>query len=200
MTTALSFTGIFQDQKAVIVLAVIGILLMSHGFYELFFKPKVFLKSLLKKWLFNRNWKIIPEITRIKYPEYVFNIAVENAQNYRLAITKSKINSGVLLFHTTIPEDVDRDSRLSLFTSQQQDHLLEDIRLFLAGKDMPFGGIKWPLNEVYIEAVLPIDSHVSEQLVDDKCKQVVFAIVGINTLIRKALASSTPDKGDSLSK
>ncbi len=61
MITALSFTSIYQDKYAIIILLIIGILLIFHGFYELCFKPKIFLKYLLKKWLLNRHsnlWQV----------------------------------------------------------------------------------------------------------------------------------------------
>ena len=199
MTAALSGFGVFQNYYANIVLLALGIFLIAHGIFKLYFKPQVLLKSLIKKWLLKRRWEIVPGLKEKTYKtDYYFVMAVENREQYRVSISRSKRNKGVLVFHSTIQTDKNRDSQFKQFSLTTQNQLVEDIRLFLATKDIPFEGIEWPLDRILIETVLPIDSHISEQRIDDKTKELVFTVVGINAIISKYLGLLNSDRGSSL--
>jgi len=185
---ALSGLGIFQNVYANYAILAVGIILILHGCFDLSVRPKLLLKFMVKRWLSHRQWEILKKIDQYKYPEYIFVVAVEDRSHYRVGITRSKKHSGVLVFHSVVQKEKDWDQQFPKLTEQQKDHLIEEIRVFLASKDMPFEGAMWPLDKLLIERILTIDSHISEDAVDTKAKEVVFAVVGIKSLIRQALS------------
>lgn len=185
---ALSGFGIFQNVYSNYAILAIGIFLILHGCFELFVRPKLLLKFMVEKWLSHRQWEILRKMDQYKYPEYFFVVAVEDRSHYRVGITRSKKHSGVLVFHSVVQKEKGWDQLFPKLTEPQKDHLLEEIRVFLASKDMPFEGVLWPLDKLLLEQILTIDSHISEDAVDRKAREVVFAVVGIKSLIRQALS------------
>ncbi len=194
IVSALGGFEILESSQVNWALIVIGVILILHGIFGLWIKPRFLLKRVIKGWLVKRRWSIYT-LEREDYKKYHFVFIAENAQNYRVSISRSKENKDVLVFHMTLPSDLVKDINVSLITNQQQEQLIEELRLFLATKNIPFEGIKWPLDEkVIIERILPINSGLSKHNVDDMAKELVFASLRVNTIIRKFLALSTPDK------
>jgi hypothetical protein len=195
MLTALSFWVINQNIIA-IILFIIGAILILHGIWDRYFKPKIFLKQLIERALLKRSWVIL-SIDKKKYEQthhFVITAQRKRKRGQRVTISRSKEHGDFLMFYSRITTDGQQDSQFAQFTQSQKDQLLGNIRLFLASKNAPFAGIEWPLDRVRIEKVLPINSHISEQAIADAANEVVFSVVGIVTLIRQSLAPLTTDK------
>ena len=62
---------------------------------------------------------------------------------------------------------------------------------------MGYDGARWPLNELVVQHALPLDKQLSEHLVDLKAKEVINAVIGVRSLLRKAIISLKLDKGGS---
>ena len=181
--TALAGFGLLGNLPANIVLIIIGISLILHGSYEVFFKPRAFLQKRLVKWLSRRNWKIRIE----RNPKFYFIIWAEDDSHREVMISRDKKDKGILAFTALIHKDKSLLSKLDRLTVTQRNQLLEDIRVFFATKDMGYVGAWWPLNKLSVQHALPLDYQLSEHLVDLKAKEVVNAVIGVRSLIRKAL-------------
>jgi hypothetical protein len=182
---ALAGFGLLESLPANIVLVIIGIILILYGSYEVFFKPRAFLQKRLEKWLLRRNWNIRIE----KNPQFYFIIWAEDDSHREVMISRDKKDKGILAFTALIHKDKDKDllSRLDRLADSQKGQLLEDIRIFFTSKDMGYGGAWWPLNKLSVQHALPLDYKLSEHLVDLKAKEVINAVIGVRSLIRKAV-------------
>lgn len=182
--------GLLGSLPANIILACIGGILLLNGSYEAFFKPHVWLDGRLTKWLLARNWKVRKE----KRTGFYFIIWAEDESHRELAITRERNAKGVLAFTALVGIATDWECYLDSLTPRQRDQLVEDIRVFLASKDMSFDGALWPLSKLSVQHALPLDSHLSEHSVDLKAKEVVNGVIGIRSLIRKAIIPLESDK------
>jgi len=188
--TALAGFGLLGSLPANIILMVIGIVLLFHGGYEVFFKPRILLQKRLMKWLLTRNWKIRIE----KHPNFYFIIWAEDDSHREVMISRPKEDSGIIAFTALVYREEKLFSKLEKLGAVPQNQLVEDIRAFLAGKDMGYGGASWPLNKLSVQHSLPLDSQLSEHLVDLKAKEVINTVIGVCSLTRKAIIPLELDK------
>jgi hypothetical protein len=185
IVAALSGFGLFHNLYANITLLAIGAVLIGHGLYELAFAPYVFLDRRLSGWLKKRNW-----ITKIERKEpFNFIIWVSNSDGLVTAITKLKKGRNVLAFSAKVPISAEWGVFLVRLTGRQRAQLLEDIKVFCASKNMSYDGASWPLDKLAIQSPLPINSQLSEHVVDLKAREMEMASIGIRSLIRKSIFS-----------
>jgi hypothetical protein len=181
----LSSFGLIQNRPASTVLVVIAIFLICHGAYEMWGKSRIFLERRIKGWLLKAKWSVEIE----KKPEFYLIIWAKDDSNRELAITREKGNKGVLAFTAVVPREQDWGLKLAGLNATQQYQLMEDIKIFLASKDMGYDGVTWPLEKVTVQGGLLLDHNLSGYLVDLKAKSVINAVIGIRSIIRKAIAS-----------
>ncbi len=189
VVSALGGSGILQSLPASVALLGIGILLMSHGCYEIFFKPRMFLRKRLVKWLLNRNWKVRLE----KHADFYFIIWAEDDSGREVMIGRTRNDKGILAFTALIHQDNKLLSPLDRLEANLRRQLIEDIKAFLAGKDMAYKGPFWPMNKLAVKHALPLDSQLTEHVIDLKAKEVVNAVIGVHSLIRKSIIPLTSD-------
>lgn len=188
--TALAGFGLLDNLIAMIILVCIGITLIFHGSYEVFFKPRMFLQRRITKWLLKRNWNV----KLGKHPDFQFVIFAEDDSGREVQIGRTKNDNGVLAFTVLIHKDNKLLSQLDKLEANQRSQLLEEIKAFLAGKDMAYDGAHWPMNKLATQHALPLDSQLSEHLIDLKAKEVVNAGIGVRSLIRKTIIPLISDK------
>jgi hypothetical protein len=184
VVAALAGFGLLQNIPTSIVLTIIGIGLIFHGSYEVFFKPHMFLERRLKRWLEVRHWSIRIE----KDQHFYFVIWAEDESHRKIAISRHRNDKGVLAFTALVNQTGKTwEPKLDVLTGKQRTQLIEDIRVFFASKDMGYDGADWPFDKLTVQSALPLDSQLSEHLVDLKAKEVVNAIIGVRSLIRRAI-------------
>ncbi len=192
--TALAGFGLLDSLPTNVVLAVIGVTLILHGSYEIFFKPRMFLQKRLTKWLLTRNWKIRAD----KNPNFNFIIWAKDNANREVMVSRDKKDKGIIAFTALIHEDSPKDrdllTKLDQLGANQRNRFVEDIKVFLASKDMGYEGALWPLNKLAVQHALSLDSQLSEHIVDLKAKEVINAVIVVRSLIRKAIIPLEPDK------
>lgn len=181
----LSSFGLIQNRPASTVLVIIAVFLICHGAYEVWGKPRIFLERRIKGWLLKSNWSVEVE----EKPEFYFIIWAKDDSHRELAITREKKAKGILAFTAVVPREKDWDFKLARLTATQQYQLVEDIKIFLASKDIGYDGVEWPLEKVTVQSALLLDHNLSGYLVDLKAKGVINAVIGIRSLVRKAIAS-----------
>ncbi len=190
VVTALAGFNLLESLTANIILVVLGCSLILHGSYEVFFKPHMFLEKRIGNWLLSRHWIIRKE----KNPQFDFIIWAEDNSHREVAITKSNGAKGILVFSASITKGKDWGSELARLTTSQRKQLIEDIIVFFTSKDIAYVGAIWPLDRLAVQHALRLDSQLSEHLVDLKAKEVINAVIGIRSLIRKAIIPLEPDK------
>jgi len=181
----LSSFGFIQNRPASTVLIVIAVFLICHGAYEMWGRPRIFLERRIKRWLMKGNWLVEIE----EKPEFYFIIWAKDDSNRKLLISREKGNKGVLAFTAVVPREEDWDLKLAGLAASKQYQLMEDIKIFLASKDMGYDGVRWPLEKVAVQGGLVLDYNLSGYLVDLKAKSVINAVIGIRSLVRKAITS-----------
>jgi len=185
LIAGLSSSGLIENVLASTILVIIAILLICHGVYEIWGKPRIFLERRIKRWLLKRNWSVEME----EKPGFYFIIWAEDDSNRKLAITRGRQDKGVLAFSAPVPMELGWNLKLAELNPSQQYQLMEDIKIFLTGKDMGYDGVNWPLEKLGVQDGLLLDHNISEHLVDLKAKSVINAVIGIRSLVRKAIAS-----------
>lgn len=183
MVTALGGFGLLQNLPASIILVIIGIILICHGFYDIFLKPYMFLEKRLTKWLLTRNWKVQIE----KRPGFYFILNAEDDSHREVVISRDNCDKGVLAFSAKIFLHKEWIPKLNSLTDIQKRQLIEDIKVFFATKDMGYGGASWPLDKLTVQHALPLDTNLSEHLVDLKAKEITNSIIGVHSIIRKVI-------------
>ena len=183
MIAALGGFGLLQSIPISTVLAIIGLVLVAHGSYEVFFKPNFFLKWRITKWLKGRDWAV----TTDKNPQFYFIIWAEDSDQRKIAITRSKDHKNILTFNTRIRQGENWETKLSGLTTSQRARLIEEMKIFFASKNLSYDGAVWPFDKLAAQTALPLDSNLSAHLVDVKAKEIIFAIIGVRSIVRKAI-------------
>jgi hypothetical protein len=185
LITALSGFGLFQNVVASIVLLCIGLVLIGHGCFEEFFRPYLLLEGNVKRWLLNRNWMVkAKDISKL----YYFAFVAEDEFKRSVTIIRDKHDKHVLTFTALIPIDKAILVELEKLSVSKQRQLTEDIRIYFTSKNMGYWDAKWPLNEIKVQTALPIDSQISEHLIDVKAKEIINTQIGVHSIVRKAIA------------
>ena len=144
----------------------------------------MFIERRLKGWPKVRNWEIKVE----ENPKFSFIIWAEDDSHREVAITRDKHDKGVLSFAARMHIDKEWEPKLTKLTAGQRTRLIEDIHVFFAAKDVGYAGASWPLDKLAVQGALPLDQQLSEHLVDLKAKEIINAVIGVRSLIRKAIA------------
>lgn len=177
-----SFESI-ENRLASVVIVVVAMFLVCYGSYEIWGKPRILLKRRIKKWLLKRNWSVEIE----EKPEICFIVRATDDSNREVVITRHKDNKDVLVFTAAVNIEKNWDVKLAGLNDIAKRKLLEEIKILLAIKDMGYVDVEWPL-EVKIQHVLILDTDISGYFVDLKAKSVINAVIGVRSIIRKAIA------------
>ncbi len=188
--TALAGFGLLQDPIANTILLLLGIVLIPHGVYEIFFKPRMYLRQRITRWLLARNWKVRIE----DKAGFYFIMWAEDESHRELAITRDKKDAGILAFTARVPLDKDWSDKLDKLNNTQRNSLVEEIKVFFASKDMGFAEAKWPLHKISAQHALSLTTELSEHTIDLKAKEAINAVIGVRSLIRKSLTLLESDK------
>ena len=183
LIAGLSSFGLIENRLASIVIIVVAVFLICYGAYEIGGKPRIFLKGRIRKWLLKRNWSVEIE----EKPEIYFIIRAKDDSKREVVITRHKDNKERLVFTAAANIEKNWDMKLAGLNDIEKRKLVEEIKIFLAIKDMGYIGVKWPL-EVKIQHILILDPDISGYLVDLKAKSVINAVIGVRSIIRKAIA------------
>jgi len=181
----LSSFGLIENRLASTVIMVIAVFLICYGAYEMWGKQRILLEIRIKRWLLKGNWSVEIE----EKPEFYLIIWAKDDSNREVGITREKENKGILAFTAVVPRGKDWDAKLAELNATQQYKLMEDIKIFLASKDMGYDKVGWPLKKVTVQSGLILDHNISGCLVDLKAKSVINAVIGVRSIIRKAIAS-----------
>jgi len=181
----LSGFGLVQNGPAGIVLIIIAVFLICNGIWEMWGRQRIFLEGRIKKWLLKANWSVVVD----RKPKFYLIIWAKDDSNREVGITREKGNKGILAFTTVVPRGKDWNVKLAELDATEQYKLMEDIKIFLAGKDIGYDKVRWPLEKVTIQSAIILDHNVSGYLVDLKAKSVINAMIGVRSIIRKAIAS-----------
>lgn len=185
VTAGLSSFGLIENRAASTILIVVAVFLICHGAYEMWGKPRIFLERRIKRWLLKSNWSVAIE----EKPEFYFIVWAKDDSNRELVISREKRNKWVLAFTAVVRREKDWDLKLAGLPDTEQYQLMEDIKLFLASKDMGYDGVRWPLEKVAVQSGLVLDHNLCGYLVDLKAKSVINGVIGIRSLVRKAMGS-----------
>lgn len=176
--------GLIENGNASTVIIVIAVFLICYGAYEMWGKPSILLKRRIKKWLLERNWSVELE----EKPEYYFIICAKDDSNREVVITREKKKKRVLVFSAFVTREENWDVKLAGLNTTQKHQLVEDIKIFLAMKDMGYDDVRWPLDKMKVQHILILDPNISGYFVDLKGKSVINAVIGVRSIIRKAIA------------
>lgn len=190
----LSSFGLIQNKPASTVLIVIAVFLICNGVYEMWGRQRIFLERRIKRWLRKGNWSVVVE----GKAGFYLVIWAKDDSDRELMISREKGNKGVLAFTAVVPRKEDWNLKLAGLADSKKHKLVEDIKVFLAIKDMGYDGVRWPLEKVTVQDGLILDHNISGYLVDLKAKRVINAVIGIRSLVRKAIAFQEFDKKDGM--
>lgn len=168
-----------------VALLILGIFLILHGAYDVYYKPNVRLDRALTRWLERRYWKVTPE-QNAPGDKFYFAIWAQDEAKRRVMISREKSAKGVLGF--TAPIKLDDNTVRGIGTqlsSIQQQQLYEELHVLLAS--MHLGYNTEVLTNLALQHSLPIDEHLSEHAVDLKAKEVVDGVIAARSMIRKAV-------------
>jgi hypothetical protein len=179
----LSSFGLIESRPAITVLLVIAVFLISNGVYEVWGKPRIFLERRIRGWLVRSNWSVRID----KQPGAFFWIWAKDQAARELAVSRHKENKGILVFTALVPLEGDWVLKLAKLGAVEQCQLVEDIKTFLATKDMAYVDVKWPLEKVTVQDALALDDNISRYLVDLKAKKVINAVIGAKSIVRRAI-------------
>lgn len=159
--------------------------------------PKFRLRQKVIKWLVRRRWVLSTEDS----PSLHFGLGAADIDNplKKMLISRSKNTSHLLTFSASVPFDPKWFPVLETFPERSKIALVQDLGIFIGTMKIGFEGLEWPLANFRLQTALPIDSNLSEHVVDLQGKELTHVILGARRIIRKAVTMSIPDKGDSLS-
>ena len=168
-----------------VALLILGIFLILHGAYHVYYKPNFRLDRALTRWLERRYWKVTPE-QNAPGDKFYFAIWAQDEAKRRVMISREKSAKGVLGF--TAPIELDANTVRGIGTqlsSIQQQQLYEELHVLLASMHLGYNTEVW--TNLAVQHSLPIDEHLSEHAVDLKAKEVVDGLIAARSMIRKAV-------------
>jgi hypothetical protein len=186
VTVGLSSFGLIQNRLASTILLVIAAFLICNGAYEMWGKQRMFLKRRIQGWLLKANWSVEIE----EKPGFCFIIWAKDECNREVGITREKKRKDILAFTALVKMEMVRDWDLKLagLNDTQKHQLMEDIKVFLASMDVAYDRVTWPLEKVTVQNAVLLDNNISGYIVDLKAKSIVNAVIGVRSIIRKAIA------------
>jgi hypothetical protein len=184
VTVGLSSFGLIQNRLASTILVVIAAFLIFTGAYEMWGKQHIFVRRRIKRWLMKANWSVEIE----ENPESYFMIWAKDHSNRKLLISRHKGNKALLVFTALVARDEGWDLKLAGLNDRQKYQLMEDIKVFLAVKNVGYDEVRWPLEKVTVQDGLLLDNNISGYAVDVKAKSIINAVIGVRSIVRKAIA------------
>ena len=166
-------------------LLILGILLIAHGTYDVYYKPNVRLDMALTRWLERHYWTVTPE-RDAPGDKFYFAIWARDEAKRRVLISREREVNGILGF--TAPIELDSDTVRGIgdkLSAIQQQKLYEELHVLLAS--MHLGYNTEIFTNMEVQHALPIDEHLSEHAVDLKAKEVVDGVIAVKSMIRKAV-------------
>jgi hypothetical protein len=186
IVAALGGFNLLQNTYVNIILLVIGAILILHGCYEEFLRPGPFLKYTLKKWLLERNFKIIKDE---QMDGAYFCIWVEDEFHRQIMVSRHKQNKGIVAFTGIIRLEPVMEQILPKFNPSQKLQLVEEIRIYFTSKNMGYWDVDWPLDKIKIQTGLPVNSQLNAHSVDLCAKEIVNSNLGVRSIIRKMMGA-----------
>lgn len=177
LPAALAAFGLQGSIPIGVVLLVLGIFLVLHGGYEEYVKTHFRLDRRLSDWLQRRGWSVMVE----PEPGFDFLLSVRDIDSGKdVVITRTKrARNDVLAFTGKVGLHPDWLSPLMAMEDTRRRRILEEIRIFLAIKNMGFvlvSGDGWPPN-VVVQTAMPLDNSLSQHLVDMTAKSLTQAMI-----------------------
>lgn len=188
---ALAGVGLQGSLSVTVILFICGIFLILHGGYEEYVKPRFRVDSRLSDWLQRRDWSVSIDSERA----FNFVLWAQDESGRKVAITRiRRARNDVLAFTAKVGLDPAWLPKLEAMAQPDRAKLIEDIRILFAAKRIGFNFPEpiWPPN-VTIQTGLPLDNHLSQHLVDTTAKDMTHTMIGVRSLIRRAIAESASD-------
>ena len=185
--------GLLGYVPVAVILLLFGVVLILHGSYDEFAKPRFRVEHRLKDWFLRRDWSVQMEQT----PSLSFRLNLDSASSgYRVTVIREKrAHNDFISFTGSVPLHPDWTQPLNEFTSKEREVLCSDVRIYLTGKDMsyelfklPDGSLIWP-PKIAVQTAIPQDHTLSQHSSDIAAKSVELSMIGARDVIRKAVAS-----------
>ena len=201
--------GILNSIWIAVGLSAVGVILIVHGAYDEFVKPRFRVEHRLKDWFLRRDWAVQVE----HMPTLTFRLNLNSASSrYGVTVIREKrTHNDFISFTGLVPLHPDWIESLNEFTPKEREVLCSDVRIYLTGKDLSFelarlpdGGIVWP-PQIFVQTAIPQDHTLSQHSVDITAKSVELSMIGVRDVVRKAVAlhitspEQTPHMGGSQS-
>lgn len=168
-----------------VALLVLGIFLIAHGVYDIYYRPNVRLDKTITRWLERHYWRVTAD-QNAPGDKFYFAVWAQDGANRRIMISRDKEARGILAF--TAPIELDSGTVLAIGTklsTTEQQQLYEELHVLLAS--MHLGYNTGVITNMAVQHALPIDEHLSEHAVDLKAKEVVDGVIAVRSMIRKAV-------------
>jgi hypothetical protein len=183
--------GLLNDVWIIVGLGLFALILIVHGAYDEWIKPRFRIEHRLTDWLVRRSWKVSVE----RKPALNFLIrASSGSSGYEISITRQKDARDDLIGFTGVvplPDDGSIE-QLETFSAIERLILISDIRIVIASAGLGFEFLKspdqrifWP-PQVIIQAAIPQDHTLSQHGIDITGKSVESVIITARDVIRKA--------------
>ncbi len=198
--------GWLNELWALIPLGLLAALLVSHGVYDEWVKPRFRVGRRLTDWFLRRAWSV--RVERRPGVDFWLNISSPSSK-HEVTVTRDKDTPDDMIMFTghILPLPAPWREALAQFPDVGIAYLEADIKAFLSAKDMSFNLMKsdqvpaW-MPVVAITTAIAQDHTMSQQSVDVTAHSVELSIIGVRALIEKAVlrhvalrnaAASAPD-------
>ena len=191
--------GILNSIWIAVGLSAVGVILIVHGAYDEFVKPRFRVEHRLKDWFLRRDWAVQVE----HMPTLTFRLNLNSASSrYGVTVIREKrTHNDFISFTGLVPLHPDWIETLNEFTPKEREVLYSDIRIYLTGKNLSFaftefpdGRIIWP-PQICVQTATPQDHTLSQHLCDITAKSVELSMIGVRDVIRKAVANHASSPG-----
>ena len=185
--------GFWNDSVAFAFLIALGIILLTHGAYDDFVKPRFRVDRRLADWFTRRGWKV--ETKRKSGFNFILHITAPDSQKEIIVTRDKDAEDDVLAFTARVGLHPEWITSLNTMPDVQRGTLLQEITLFLATKDVglvlndprnPDSPIDWP-PDVKVQTALPQDHTLSQHSVDTAAKKIEASMIGVRAIIRRAV-------------
>ena len=166
-------------------LLILGIYLIAHGAYDVYYKPNVSLGKTIERWLERNYWNVTPE-QNAPNEKFYFAVWAQDPANRRVMISREREVKGILAF--TAPIELDAATVRAIGTKlspTQQQQLYEQLHVLLASMHLGYNTGIW--TNLAVQHGLPIDEHLSEHAVDLRAKEVIDGVIAARSMIRIAV-------------
>ena len=199
MLAAGATLGFFNSVGIAVGLLALGVMLIMHGAYDEFVKPRFRVEHRLKDWFLRRDWSVQMEHT----PSLTFRLNLKSGSSgYPVTVIKEKrVHNDFISFTGLVPLHPDWIETLNEFTPREREVLISDVRIYLTGKGLSFelatlpdGKVIWPPH-IAVQTAIPQDHTLSQHSSDITAKSVELSMIGVRDVIRKAVANHVSSRG-----